>query len=82
MELSSSLLKILVCPATGGKLIYDRQNKELISESIGLAYPIIDGIPIMLVDKARKISNIKFAFNDKISSELEKTENSEHTNVA
>jgi hypothetical protein len=56
MELSSVLLKLLSCPLTGSELIYDRKNKELISEKAGLAYPIIDGIPILLADKARKIN--------------------------
>lgn len=55
MNLSSNLLRILTCPATGGKLTYNKETKELISESAGLAYPIIDGIPIMLVDQARRI---------------------------
>lgn len=56
MELSSELLKILVCPVTKGQLIYDRQSQELISETAGLAYPVRDGIPILLVDEARKIN--------------------------
>ncbi len=56
MELSNSLLKILVCPVSGGKLIYDRHNRELISESAYLSYPIIDSIPILLAEKGRKIS--------------------------
>lgn len=55
MELSSELVKILTCPVTGGKLIYDKKNKMLISESAGLMYPIIDGIPMLLTDKAKKI---------------------------
>ncbi|MBC6440565.1 MAG: Trm112 family protein [Rhodospirillales bacterium] len=49
------LLEILVCPLTKGPLTYDRDKQELISEQAGLAYPIRDGIPIMLVDEARKI---------------------------
>ncbi len=47
------LLEILVCPATKGPLRYDAAARELISERAGLAYPIRDGIPIMLVDEAR-----------------------------
>ena len=47
------LLEILVCPLTRGRLIYDRVAGELISEKAGLAYPIRDGIPIMLPDEAR-----------------------------
>lgn len=57
MELSNALLKLLSCPVTGEKLIYDRLNKELVSSGACLAYPIIDSIPILLVDKARKIIN-------------------------
>ncbi|HQT66354.1 MAG: hypothetical protein B7Z78_03395 [Rhodospirillales bacterium 20-60-12] len=49
------LLEILVCPLTKGKLTYDRANAELISASAGLAYPIRDGIPIMLPDEARRL---------------------------
>jgi uncharacterized protein YbaR (Trm112 family) len=56
MELSSTLLKILVCPLTKSSLIYDRDAGELISQVAGLAYPIRDGIPILLVDQARKIN--------------------------
>jgi len=55
--IDKKLLEILVCPITKEKLIYDKNNKELISEKAGLAFPIEDGIPIMLVDKARKIKN-------------------------
>jgi uncharacterized protein YbaR (Trm112 family) len=49
------LLEILVCPLTKGPLRYDRETQELISEQAGLAYPIRDGIPIMLVDEARPL---------------------------
>ena len=49
------LLDLLVCPLTKGPLRYDRERQELISEQAGLAYPIRDGIPIMLVDEARPI---------------------------
>jgi len=49
------LLEILVCPISKTTLIYDRQKQELISKAAGLAYPIRDGIPIMLVDEARSI---------------------------
>ena len=48
-------LEILVCPLTKTKLEYDEENSELISKEAGLAYPIRDGIPIMLVDEARKL---------------------------
>lgn len=49
------LLEILVCPVTKGPLRYDAEKQELISEKAGLAYPIRDGIPIMLIDEARKL---------------------------
>mgnify|MGYP002636661970 FL=1 len=50
------LLEILVCPLTKGPLEYDRESQELISRKAGLAYPIRDGIPIMLADEARELS--------------------------
>jgi uncharacterized protein YbaR (Trm112 family) len=49
------LLEILVCPLTRTTLRYDRGAQELISDAAGLAYPIRDGIPIMLVDEARRL---------------------------
>jgi len=49
------LLEVLVCPLTKGKLEYDRAANELISRTAGLAYPVRDGIPVMLVDEARKL---------------------------
>jgi len=49
------LLEILVCPLTKGPLRYDSQAGELISDQAKLAYPIRDGIPIMLVDEARAL---------------------------
>ena len=49
------LLEILVCPLTKGPLSYDEKAQELVSEQAGLAYPIRDGIPIMLVDEARNL---------------------------
>ena len=53
--LDSRLLEILVCPLTKGPLEYDRKASELISRKAGLAYPIRDGIPIMLPEEARKL---------------------------
>ncbi len=50
------LLEILVCPVTKGPLVYDRERQELISKSARLAYPVRDGIPVMLEDEARKVS--------------------------
>lgn len=52
-ELDKKLLDILVCPVTKGNLIYKKDEQELISKSAGLAYPIRDGIPVMLEDEAR-----------------------------
>jgi len=49
------LLDLLVCPLTKGPLRYDRARNELVSEQAGLAYPIRDGIPIMLVEEARPL---------------------------
>lgn len=51
------LLEILVCPVTKGPLRYDRDAAELVSEQAGLAYPIRDGIPIMLMEEARKLDD-------------------------
>ena len=53
------LLEILVCPLSKQPLRYDAENSELISEAAGLAYPVRDGIPIMLVDEARKLDDGK-----------------------
>ena len=53
--MDKKLLSILVCPKTKGPLKYDKKNKELISIKGNLAYPIKDGIPILLIDEARKI---------------------------
>jgi uncharacterized protein YbaR (Trm112 family) len=52
------LLEILVCPLTKGPLGYDATAQELISKSAGLAFPIRDGIPIMLIDEAREIDDV------------------------
>jgi uncharacterized protein len=54
-EIDPRLLEILVCPLTKAPLRYDREAQELISDEAGLAYPIRDGIPIMLVDEARPL---------------------------
>ena len=51
------LLEILVCPLTKGPLRYDAAAQELISDRAGLAYPIRDGIPIMLIDEARPLED-------------------------
>ncbi len=49
------LLEVLVCPVTRGKLDYDRERQELVSQGAKLAYPIRDGVPIMLPEEARQI---------------------------
>ncbi|MGD9478974.1 UNVERIFIED_ORG: Trm112 family protein [Roseateles sp. XES5] len=51
------LLELLVCPLTKGRLSYDAEAGELVSEKARLAYPIRDGIPIMLVSEAREIKD-------------------------
>ena len=51
------LLELLVCPLSKGPLHYDRARNELVSEQARLAYPIRDGIPIMLVDEARTLDD-------------------------
>ena len=56
-DIDPKLLEILVCPLTKGPLRYDRAAQELVSEEAGLAYPIRDGIPIMLVDEARPLAD-------------------------
>ena len=55
LEVDSKLLEILVCPVSHGQLRYDRDAQELISDEAGLAYPVRNGIPIMLADEAREI---------------------------
>lgn len=54
-KVDPKLLEILVCPLTKGPLRYDAERQELISDRAGLAYPIRDGIPIMLVDEAHPL---------------------------
>jgi uncharacterized protein YbaR (Trm112 family) len=56
MDIDPKLLEILVCPVTKGPLVYNREKNELVSKKAGLAYPIRDGIPIMLSDEARQLS--------------------------
>ncbi len=56
MPTDAALLSILVCPVTRTRLIYDEKAEELISDVAGLAYPIRNGIPIMLVTEARVIN--------------------------
>jgi uncharacterized protein YbaR (Trm112 family) len=55
VEVDPRLLEILVCPVTRGPLEYDREKAELVSRAAKLAYPIRDGVPIMLPEEAREI---------------------------
>lgn len=54
-DVDPALLELLVCPLTKKPLIYDKEKQELISESVQLAFPIRDGIPIMLPSEARNL---------------------------
>ena len=56
-EPDPKLLEILVCPLTKTRLVYDRERSELISKAAGLAYPIRNGIPIMLPAEARELTD-------------------------
>jgi uncharacterized protein YbaR (Trm112 family) len=55
--MDTKLLELLVCPVTKGPLDYDREKQELISRSARLAYPVRDGIPVMLESEARTLSD-------------------------
>ena len=54
-EIDRRLLEVLVCPLTRGPWVYDRASKELISRQAQKAYPVRDGVPIMLADEARDL---------------------------
>ena len=58
--MDSKLLDILVCPVTKGPLVYDKEKQELISKSARLAYPVRDGIPVMLEDEARRLEPAEY----------------------
>ena len=53
--IDKKMLEYLICPQTGARLRYDAERQELVSKSAHLAYPIRDGIPIMLVEEAREV---------------------------
>lgn len=55
LDADRKMLEALICPQTHATLRYDAEAQELVSEGAGLAYPIRNGIPVMLVDEARKI---------------------------
>ena len=56
-SIDPKLLEILVCPLTKTTLYYDREKQELVSKAAGLAYPIRGGVPIMLADEARQLTD-------------------------
>jgi len=58
-EVDPKLLDILVCPLSKTPLIYDKKANELISKSAGLAFPIRNGVPILLIDEARQLDELK-----------------------
>ena len=53
--LDKDLIKMLVCPITKSNLKYDKENNELISKEAGLVFPIINGVPILIIDEARNL---------------------------
>jgi hypothetical protein len=59
--MDTKLLELLVCPVTKGPLDFDREKQELISRSARLAYPVRDGIPVMLENEARPLSDEELA---------------------
>jgi len=54
--IDEKLLAILVCPVSKAPLVYDQQNQELVCKASGLAYPVRDGIPVMLEEEARQLT--------------------------
>ena len=56
-QVDRRMLEFLVCPVTRGPLIYDPARQELVSKGAGLAFPIHDGVPVMLVDEARALES-------------------------
>ena len=59
--MDSKLLELLVCPVTKGPLVYDRDRLELVSHSARLAYPVRDGIPVLLENEARTLTDEEIA---------------------
>ncbi len=55
--MDTKLLEMLVCPVTKGPLIYDKERQELVSRSAKLAYPVRDGIPVLLEEEAREVES-------------------------
>jgi uncharacterized protein len=58
--MNPKLLEILVCPVTKGPLVYDKQTQELVSKAARLAFPVRDGIPVMLEDEARRLEEHEY----------------------
>lgn len=56
--MNDTLLQYLVCPESKGALVFDEKTQELVCETSGLAYPVRDGTPVMLISEARKISDV------------------------
>lgn len=54
-DVDPRLLAILVCPLTKAPLTYDREKQELVSKAAGLAYPVRDGVPVMVIEEAREL---------------------------
>ena len=52
--LDKNLIKILVCPITKSKLLYDKINNRLISKDAGLVFPIVNGVPVLIIEEAKK----------------------------
>lgn len=59
--MNPKLLEILVCPVTKGPLVYDKQAQELVSKAARLAFPVRDGIPVMLEDEARRLEEQEYS---------------------
>lgn len=74
MRISSELLKLLVCPVSNGALEYDTDNNELVSKAAGLAYPVYDGMPVLLPEKARRINSEGYVYGSRVRT----TENDEN----
>ena len=58
--LDKDLIKMLVCPITKSNLIYDKENNELISKEAGLVFPIINGVPILIIEEGRNLKKVLF----------------------
>ncbi len=71
--INRNLLNLLVCPVTKNKVFYHKEKNELISLDAGLAYPVVDDIPVMIESKARKIDDDEYeALKNKFKSEIKR----------